>query len=55
MEKGTSPKDFAKLALKSIKKGKEEVISGGKEKYGVYLKRFFPKLFSRIIRKADVR
>ena len=55
MEKGTSPEDFAKLALKSIKKGKEEVISGGKEKYGVYLKRFFPKLFSRIIRKADVR
>jgi len=43
------------LALKSIKKAKEEVISGGKEKYGVYLKRFFPKLFSRIIRNADVR
>ena len=55
LEKGTSPEDFAKLALRSIRKGKEEVISGGKEKYGVYVKRFFPKLFSRIIRKADVR
>ncbi len=54
-EKGTSPEDFARLALKSIKKGKEEVISGGKEKYGVYVKRFFPKLFSKIIRKTNVR
>ena len=54
-EKGTPPEKFAKLALKSIKKGKEEVISGGKEKYGVYVKRFFPRLFSKIIRKADVR
>lgn len=52
---GTSPEKFAKLALKSIKIGKEEVISGGKEKYGVYLKRFFPKLFSKIIRKRNVR
>jgi len=54
-EKGTLPEDFARLALKSIKKGKEEVISGGKEKYGVYVKRFFPKLFSKIIRKTNVR
>ncbi len=54
-EKGTPPEKFAELALKSIRKGKEEVISGGKEKYGVYVKRFFPKLFSKMIRKADVR
>ncbi len=54
-EKGTSPEEFAQLALKSIRKGKQEVISGGKEKYGVYIKRFFPKLFSKIIRKRDVR
>ncbi len=53
--KGTSPDVFAQLALKSIKKGKEEVISGGKEKYGVYIKRFFPRLFSKIIRKSNVR
>ncbi|MCF6365065.1 MAG: SDR family oxidoreductase [Bacteroidales bacterium] len=53
--KGTSPDDFAQLALKAIKKGKHEVISGGKEILGVYIKRFSPKLFSKIIRKRDVR
>jgi len=53
--KGTSPEVFAKLALKAVRKGKEEVISGGKESYGVYIKRFFPKLFSKLIRKKNVR
>ena len=55
LEKGTSPEKFAQLALKSIRKGKEEVVSGGSEKYGVYIKRFFPKLFSKLIRKRNVR
>lgn len=54
-EKGTSPEEFAQLALKSIRKGKEEVVSGGSEKYGVYIKRFFPRLFSKLIRKRNVR
>ena len=54
-EKGIPPEVFAKRALKSIKKGKREDIFGGKEVLGVYLKRFFPGLFSKIIRKQDVR
>jgi len=54
-ENGTDPKVFTQLALRAIKKGKQEVISGGKEKYGVYIKRFFPKLFSKIIIKQNVR
>ena len=42
--------------LKLIEKRKEEVFIGGaKEGLALYVKRFFPGLFSRIIRKAKVR
>ncbi|WP_317125073.1 hypothetical protein [Tenacibaculum discolor] len=41
--------------LKAIKNRKEEVyIAGAKEKLGVYTKRFFPKLLSKMIRKLSV-
>lgn len=53
-EKGTPPEDFAKLALKSIRKGKREVVSGGFESIGVLIKRISPKLLSKIMRKRDV-
>ncbi|MFZ6014621.1 MAG: SDR family oxidoreductase [Bacteroidota bacterium] len=50
------PADWcARKIIKAIEKQKEEVYIGGKEVYGVYLKRFFPKIFSRIIRKVAVR
>jgi short-subunit dehydrogenase len=39
----------------AIEKKKEEVYIGGKEVFGAYLKRFFPALFSKVIRKAAVR
>ncbi len=54
-EKGLDPAVFAQKALKAIKSGKYEVLTGGKEKYGVYIKRFFPRLFAKIIRKQNVR
>ena len=38
----------------AISSKKEEVYIGGKEVNGIWLKRFFPKLFSKIIRKAKV-
>jgi hypothetical protein len=41
--------------VSAIEKGKEEVYIGGREVFGVYLKRFFPTLFSRLIRKVAVR
>ncbi len=53
--KGMSPDVFAQKALKAIRNGKQEHITGGKEILGVYLKRFTPRLFSKIIRKQDVR
>lgn len=45
----------ARKSIAAIERNKEEVYIGGREVMGVYLKRFFPKLFSRIIRKAKVR
>lgn len=54
-ENGIQPQRFAKLMAKAILKKKEEVyIAGAKEKLGVYVKRFYPKLFSTMIRKLSV-
>lgn len=54
-EKGMPPEKCAELILKAIAAGKEEIVIGGKETAGVYFKRFFPGLFSRIIRKMKVK
>jgi len=53
-ENGMSPEECAKQMIKAINAKKEEVYIGGKETKSVLLKRFFPKLFSKIIRKAKV-
>lgn len=50
------PADWcARKIVSAIESNKEEVYIGGREVFGVYLKRFFPRLFSRIIRKVAVR
>ncbi len=54
-ENGMMPDVFAKKVLKAISKKKEEITIGGKVIIGVYLKRFTPLLFSKIIRKQNVR
>ena len=51
---GITPKKCAQGIIKAIVNKKHEVYLGKKEIYGVYLKRFFPSLFSRVIRKAKV-
>jgi short-subunit dehydrogenase len=53
--KGKPAEWCAKKIIKAIENKKEEVYIGGREVYGVYLKRFFPRLFSRMIRKVAVR
>ncbi|MFI5451025.1 SDR family oxidoreductase [Pedobacter sp. UC225_61] len=53
-ENGMMPKVCAEQIMKAIEAKKEEVYIGGKEVKGVLLKRFFPRLFSKIIRKAKV-
>ncbi|MGV6846030.1 MAG: SDR family oxidoreductase [Lutibacter sp.] len=52
---GIKPAIFAQKLISAIKSEKQEVyIAGFKEKLGVYLKRFFPKLLSTVIRKTNV-
>ena len=52
---GLTSERFVKLLIKAVKSEKEEVYIGGfKEKLAVYVKRFFPKLLSTMIRKMAV-
>lgn len=54
--KGLTAEECASQIVNAIKADKEEVIvSNFKEKFGVYVKRFFPSLFSVMIRKMAVR
>ena len=45
----------ARKIVHAIATNKQEVYIGGREVMGVYVKRFFPLLFSRLIRKVAVR
>ncbi|MHC9511342.1 SDR family oxidoreductase [Kangiella sp. M94] len=53
-EKGMSPEVCAEKILKAWCKGKAEAYIGGKETYAIYIKRFLPKLFARMVRTAKV-
>lgn len=53
--RGKSPDWCAHKIVRAIERKKEEVYLGGREVMGVYIKRFFPSLFSRIIRKVSTR
>ncbi len=52
---GKPPAWCANKIVAAIKSNKEEVYIGGKEVWAVYIKRFFPTIFSRVIRKVAVR
>ena len=50
------PADWcARKIVSAIEKNKHEVYIGGREVFGVYIKRFFPRIFSNLIRKVAVR
>ena len=51
---GMSAEECAHQIIRAVEKEKEEINIGGKETVGIYVKRFLPALFSRIIRKAKV-
>jgi dehydrogenase/reductase SDR family member 7B len=53
-DKGMKPEVLAHKILRAIEAEKEEVTFGGKEVFAVYLKRFFPGYFSKMMRKAKV-
>lgn len=53
--RGGIPADvFAQKALRAIAAQKQEVLIGGKEILGVYVKRFFPNMLLGIVRKIKV-
>jgi len=53
-QKGMLPQDFVAKLLPKIAHKKEEIYIGGTEIWGVYLKRFVPKLFNKILRNSEV-
>ena len=53
--KGMSPEQCAEEIYEGITRKKFEIYIGGKEKYYVLVKRFFPGLFARLLTKAKVR
>lgn len=54
-EKGIDPIVFADRMAHAIEVQKEEVyIAGPKEKLGLFMKRFFPTVFSKMVRKMAV-
>lgn len=48
---GISPEACAAAIVKGVSKGKEELVIGGSERFGVYIKRFFPTLLTKILIK----
>ncbi len=55
-KKGMTPASFAKKMVNVIVSRKEEVYIGGtREVLAIYLKRFVPGLFSKIVRNAKVK
>ena len=52
---GLSPEAFAKKMIRAIEKKKREITIGGtKEVASVYVKRFFPGLLAKFVRKVNV-
>lgn len=48
---GLSAEECARQILKGIRNNKDELFIGGKELRAIWVKRFFPNLFTRLIRK----
>ncbi|MCA0933146.1 SDR family oxidoreductase [Lutimonas saemankumensis] len=54
-ENGLDPNEFAKKAIRAIRNERQELVIGGlKERLAVWVKRFFPLILSRMIRKIKV-
>jgi short-subunit dehydrogenase len=51
---GYAAERCAAAIVRAVEKGRTEVLIGGREKYAVYLRRFLPGLFNRLIRSARV-
>lgn len=52
---GLSPEEVALAILKGVEAKKFEIVIGGKEAKGVLVKRLFPSLFEKILRKQSAK
>jgi dehydrogenase/reductase SDR family protein 7B len=52
---GIAPDDCAKQIIHAAALGKREILIGGLEKYGVWIKRFFPALYAFTISKHPLK
>lgn len=50
--RGMPVEQCAAQILRALSRGKEEIYVGNRDKYIVYLKRFFPGIFSRVIARS---
>lgn len=54
--KGLTAEECARQIVNAIKREKEEIVVAGlKESFGVWVKRFFPSIFSKMLRRMAVR
>ena len=52
LKKGMTAEQCARKIIKGAEKEKNELLIGGKETFAVYIKRLFPGLLARIVRKV---
>ena len=53
-QNGMTPERCATNIFRAVEREKDEVAFGGQELMALYLKRFWPGLLNRILRKAKV-
>lgn len=53
-ERGLAPEVCAAAVVEAVQRRREQVIIAGREKVGIYLKRLFPSLYRKIIRRIRV-
>jgi dehydrogenase/reductase SDR family member 7B len=53
--KGISPDECAQQILRGLKSNKKEFGVGGRELFSLFLNRYFPRLFARILKKQSAR
>lgn len=53
-KKAMTPREFADKLLPKVSAGKQEIYIGGKEIWAVYLKRLFPELLNKILKRIKV-
>ena len=53
-QQGMSATECAQKIIRGICQDKEELLIGGREKYATFLKRFAPRLLSRILRNRNI-